>query len=250
MVRVEHDHIHLVGFTIDGLDGDPSQATSYHRSLLEVRSYVANEGVQDFVGRNLVLRNALRHCVAFRYFTEDSELESSTIENCGFEAQIFGGTSPGYGIAIGTSPSSLDSNPTPDPDASVGNRVRNNSFAGVGVCVRAGEAANETLIENNTCRAAGFPTLAGIDLRSNSNIVRGNEIFENDGAGIRVGGATPADGTMNVIRDNTIRDNLSGGIRFQNEPQSEVCGNVMSGNQGGNARGAFGANFDPTAPCP
>ena len=249
VVRVEHDHVHLEGFTIDGFHGEAIELSDYHRTLIEVRSRTANEGVSGFVGRDLTLRNALRQCVGFRYLTTSCELDSVTVEDCGLERRLFGGTSVGWGVIVGTSPSNLSGNPTDDPDASTNNLIRDSTFLNVDVCVGLREDAGENTIEGNRCSAKEAPTLAGIDLRSNRNIARNNEVFEGDGAGIRVGGERPTDGTQNVIRDNIIRDNGQGGIRFQAEPQAEVCGNEMSGNSGGDATGAFGVNFNPTAAC-
>ena len=223
---------------------------SYHRVLLEARSEEPNEGVDGFVARDLTLRNSLRHCAAFRYFTVGAEWDSVTVDGCGLDETLFAGTPSGQGIIIGTAPSALDTNPTADPDASVRNHIHDSTFRNLNVCVVTREASNETLVENNSCTGQRNATTGGFDLRSDSNTIRGNEIFENDGSGIRLGGATPMDGINNTIRDNIIRDNAVGGIRFQVQPQAVVCGNTMSGNQGGDATGIFGAMFDPTDPCP
>ena len=250
VMRVRHDHVHLEGFTIDGLDGDPETMDSYHRVLLEVRSEQPNDGVEGFVARGMTLRNALRHCVAFRYFTADAEWDSVTVDGCGIDEVRFGGTPSGQGIIIGTSPSALNTNPTSEPDASTGSNIHDSTFLNLNVCVVTREASDGTRLVDNSCTGKRNTSTAGFDLRSNANLLEGNEIFENDGAGIRMGGATASDGTMNTVRNNTIRDNAVGGIRFQVQPQAEICGNMMSGNQGGDATGVFGSLFDPTAACP
>ena len=74
-----------------------------------------------------------------------------------------------------------------------------------------------------------------MDSRGNDNIFRHNEIYDNLGAGVRLGGDNRKDGINNQVYGNKIINNQSGGISFQRMPQGQICGNEMQGNAKGNS---------------
>ena len=88
-----------------------------------------------------------------------------------------------------------------------------------------------------------------MDSRGNKNIFRNNEIYNNLGAGVRLGGDEDSDGLKNNVYENIIKNNSAGGIKFQRSLQGKICGNKMEGNRGGDSVGSFGEKFKPSSAC-
>ena len=95
------------------------------------------------------------------------------------------------------------------------------------------EGSSGNLVENNVCTGQKDSESGGLDSRGNGNIFRNNLVYGNAGAGIRLGGDEDDDGKNNDVYLNTIRDNEGVGIKVQRYPQGKICGNVLSGNDGG-----------------
>ena len=62
---------------------------------------------------------------------------------------------------------------------------------------------------------------------------RYNLSHDNKGAGIRLGGDTPADGLNNEVIGNTLLDNEGAGIKVMRLPQGTICGNRIERAGGG-----------------
>ncbi len=137
------------------------------------------------------------------------------------------------GVAVGTPAAELATNPTNDPDASVGNIVRGKV---PGVLISS--AADGNLIEAAVDMAG--VALPGVNLRSNRNTVRASTVVGSAGVGIDLAG------TGNNVYENTISNNAGGGIAANATPQGLVERNQMSGNTAGNVVGPHAATLNPT----
>ena len=245
VVEINHNHIVLNGFTVDGLHGNSESAKGYRDKLIYVQGKGKRSGVVGLKILNMRLANAGRECVRLRYFAQNNEIAFNEILNCGVVDFKFGSMKQknGEGIYVGTAPEQLrdGKNPTSDIDNSRDNWIHHNTIDTQGnECVDIKEGASFNIVENNYCTGQLDPDSAGLDSRGNSNIFRYNQVFGNRGAGVRLGGDTSSDGSNNDVYGNNIYDNASGGIKFQAKTQGQICENVMKNNIGGNAVGTFG----------
>lgn len=260
VVEIGHDHHVLCGFTIDGLSGDPALEASYHDKLLYVMGAALEDKPDPVVGLRVLfvtLRNAGGECVRLKYFTREAEIAHSTVGPCGifdFTDGFSGDGKNGEGVYIGTAPEQLERNPTDTPDESNDNWIHDNAFDTRGnECVDIKEGASGNLVESNTCTGQRDPESGGMDSRGSGNAFFDNEIFGCAGAGVRLGGDGPEDGTNNEVRANDLHDNQNGGIKLEAWPQADICENAIEDNDGGAIVGSFAedaADLDPTAPCP
>lgn len=250
---VQHDDVTLNDFTIDGLHGSPDSADGYRNKLIYAMSTTPGDGIDRLTIRGMRLQNAGGECVRLRYLVTKAEVVDNTIRNCGVYDFVFdGGGKNGEGVYIGTAPEQQGENGAPDdrPDVSVDNWVHHNSFDTQGnECVDIKENATANLVARNDCTGQRDPESAGLDSRGDGNVFYANHSYDNVGAGIRFGGDDEQWGMDNDAYKNTITGNQAGGIKFQATPQGKVCGNTMSGNDGGNSVGEYGDQFDPVAAC-
>lgn len=250
--EIRHDHLTLQGFTLDGKYGPGDKADDYRDKLLYVIGSQPGDGVQGLRILKMNFLNAGGECLRLRYYAQNNEIADSNFQNCGVHDFRFNaGGKNGEGIYIGTAPEQLNDgkNPTNDADQSQANWVHHNSFDTQGnECVDIKEAATANIIEYNICTGQLDPNSAGFDSRGNGNIFRYNESYDNIGAGVRLGGDTPADGVDNEVYGNILRNNAAGGIRFQRDPQRLICENSVEGSAG--AAGNYAKNYDVSAPCP
>jgi hypothetical protein len=129
--------------------------------------------------------------------------------------------------------------------------VRDNQIATDGAeCVAIKEAADRNEIRGNVCSGAQVADGAGLDVRSNGNLVAGNQSFGHAGAGVRLGGAADGDGVDNDVRGNDLHDNRGAGLRVMRGPQRVLCGNTLAANAHGDVEGDAAAQLAPAAPCP
>ncbi len=251
--QISHDYLTLSGFTIDGLHGNPNSPDGYRDKLLFAIGTERRAGVTGMRILNMTFKNAGGECVRLRYFAQQNEIAHSTFLNCGVHDFRFnGGGKNGEAIYIGTAPEQLrdGKNPTADPDQSNGNWIHHNTFNTQGnECVDIKEASTGNIVEYNTCTGQKDPEAAGFGSRGSGNVFRYNTSYGNVGAGVRLGGDTSNEGINNDVYGNTIRDNRGGGIKVQRSPQRMICGNIMSGNNGGDATGSYASSVKPTVPC-
>jgi len=253
VAEINHSYITLSGFTLDGKFDSSNSASGYRDKLLYILGKEPKVGITGTRIFNMAIRNAGGECIRLRYLVKFSEIAYNTIENCGIHDFVFGdGGKNGEGVYIGTAPEQLKDgkNPTSDPDESNNNWIHHNFFDTQGnECVDIKEAAAKNIIENNRCTGQKDSNSGGFDSRGENNIFRLNEIFDNKGAGVRLGGDEKGNGINNDIYLNIIRGNKSGGIKFQREPQGKVCGNTMEDNSKGDSVGSHRSEFKPTDPC-
>lgn len=257
MIEINHDYITLENFSIDGFRGGSTTSSSnYSDKLIYAVGTTAGNGVTNVKINNMSIKNALGECIRFKYFATNNEISNNTISNCGIQDFVItpGSGKNGEGVYIGTAPEQLSSNPTSDRDQSNNNRVFNNTFNTQGnECVDIKEGSSGNIVECNRCTGQKDANSAGFDARGGGNTFRNNESYGNVGAGIRFGGDTASDGTLNDAYGNNIYSNQAGGIKFMAQPQDLICGNTFSNNAGGgNSFGDFGAQYASavTAACP
>jgi hypothetical protein len=251
-----HDNYTLTGFTIDGLFGDPNTKDGYTQKLLYVQGKSPGQGVSGLRVLHMQFRNAGGECLRLRYFAHDNEVAYSSFTVCGLLDFVFEeGGKNGEAIYIGTAPDQWadGKNPTADPDGSHHNWIHHNTFNTQGnECVEVKEGGYANVIEYNLCTGQLDAESAGIGVRGNQNIVQGNTIYGNIGAGIRLGGyqiGAIQYGIDNEIYGNVIYGNFAGGIKIITAPQTRLCGNQIGRNLGQHVWGDGAENYEPTTPC-
>lgn len=254
---VNHDYYTLVGFTIDGLHGDPAKAKSYTDKLLYAQGYQPHKGVTGLHVLNMTLKNAAGECVRLRYFAHANEIAYSTILNCGRNDFQFGDDGKnGEGIYVGTSSNQWNDgkNPTADPDESTDNWIHHNRIdTQASECVDIKEGAHNNIIEYNNCTGQRDKDGGGLDARGDNNIFRYNVVYGNLGAGVRLGGHTVNGieyGKNNQVYGNQIDANTTGGVNIAVGPQAKICGNTLKDNSGKPVFGNSASQYDPAATCP
>lgn len=250
LLEINHDYINLVGFTIDGLR-DGNSKSGYTDKLIYVQGKEANAGVTGLKIKNMTIKNAGGECIRLRYFATKNEIAGNTILNCGvFDFRFDGGGKNGEGVYIGTAPEQTGDgkNPTSGADQSNGNWIHHNKFNTQGnECVDIKEGSSANIVEHNICTGQKDSDSAGLDSRGSNNIFRYNQVFNNLGAGVRLGGDSTTDGTSNDVYGNTLADNRAGGIKFQANPQNRICGNIFTNNDP--TSGKFASYFSPNKAC-
>ncbi|MEV4411489.1 right-handed parallel beta-helix repeat-containing protein [Catellatospora sp. NPDC049609] len=255
--QIHHDDTTLSGFTIDGKVCEELVEACYRDKAVYVVSLVAGDGVSGTRILGMRLTNLGGECVRMKYFATGALIAGNRIGPCGIHDFQVPNTTTGQngeGVYIGTAPEQTYLNPSPEPDASNGNRVYGNVFDTRGAeCVDIKEGASHNDVAFNTCtgQAPRNGNSGAIESRGSYNTIRGNWIHHNAAAGVRIGGDLPGDAVGNDIYANTITDNARGGIKVQDAgPHGRVCGNVMRDNVGGDLVGTYAGQLaDPTAAC-
>ena len=251
--EINHSYITLDGFTVDGHFKEADEKSSYRDKLIYIIGIIPEKVMTNIKIVNLDLKNAGGECVRLRYLIQNSEIAYNSILACGISDFEFNdGGKNGEGVYIGTAPEQLKDgkNPTAKIDRSNNNWVHHNQFNTQGnECVDIKEGSSFNLIENNRCTGQKDINSGGMDSRGNDNIFRYNEIYDNLGAGVRLGGDNKKDGINNQVYGNKIINNQSGGISFQRMPQGQICGNEMQDNAKGNSVGSYGQDFHPEESC-
>ncbi|WP_020407931.1 right-handed parallel beta-helix repeat-containing protein [Hahella ganghwensis] len=254
--QVNHDYIHLRGFTINGLVGDGKSENDYRKSLIFVHGTETRKGPEGFVLRAMRIRNAGGECVRLRYYVTKAEIFGNTFYNCGaHDFQLEGRGKNGEAIYIGTASGQWHDGkkPTGDPDHSNYNWVHHNYFLTRGnECVDIKEGAENNLVENNICAGQQDPDSGGFDARGDYNIIRYNISYENKGAGVRIGGNLVKGkqyGVYNEVYGNKLYDNENAGVKVMAYPQQYICGNAMGDNSKGDIGGDSATFYDPDHRC-
>jgi hypothetical protein len=251
IVLVHHDNMTLEGFTIDGLWGTPSSKHGYREKLLYAVGSQPHDGVSGLRVLHMTFKNGGGECLRLRYFARHNEVAFSRFLGCGVhDFKLKGGKRNGEAIYIGTAPEQLANgvNPTADVDGSNDNWIHHNYFDTQGnECVDIKEGASGNIVEHNVCTGQRDPKSGGFDVRGVNNVFRYNESYGNSGAGIRLGGDTPADGVDNAVYGNDLHDNRGGGIKLVRDRQASLCGNRVDNNRGGKVVGK--RRLDPTVAC-
>jgi len=252
VIEINHDHIVLDGFTVDGFFDSAKKVESYRDKLIYALGKEKKDGVTGFKIKNMNIKNAGGECIRLRYFATKNEIVNNVITNCGVvDFKFDGGGKNGEGIYIGTAPEQLKDgkNPTTDPDQSNENWIHDNVIDTQGnECVDIKESSSGNIVERNKCTGQKDTESAGLDARGNGNIFRNNQIFGCLGAGVRLGGDEKSDGINNIVSANNIYDNKNGGVKVMRSPQT-ICGNTVTNCGKGICVGDFSKKFDPIIKC-
>jgi Right handed beta helix region/Protein of unknown function (DUF1565) len=251
IVHVHHDNMTLEGFTIDGLWGSRSSKRGYREKLLYALGSQPHDGVSGLRVLHMTFKNSGGECLRLRYFARHNEVAYSRFVGCGVhDFKYKAGKRNGEAIYIGTAPEQRGNgvNPTADVDSSNDNWIHHNYFNTQGnECVDIKEGAAGNIVEHNVCTGQRDPKSGGFDVRGVNNVFRYNESYGNSGAGIRLGGDTPADGVDNAVYGNNFHHNRAGGVKLMRKRQASLCGNRVDDNRGGKVVGS--ARLDPTVAC-
>ena len=254
--QVHHDYISLIGFTIDGLrrNAEPNRMGAFREKLLYVIGYDVRDGVNNLRVLGMTFRNAGEECLRIKYFARYNEIAYSSFHDCGIWDFVFDAHGVvGEAVYLGTSSKQWDINLTIEPDVTARNRVHHNFMDTQGnECVEAKEGTEYNIIEYNICTGQKDPNSGGIVSRGKGNIIRYNEIYDNVGTGVRLGGHFVDDvqyGVDNQVYGNLIHGNEAGGVKILVDGQGLVCGNRLWDNAAGEVSGGFGDSYDPAAPC-
>lgn len=257
IVDINHDHLHLVGFTVDGLVGDPKRKESYRKKLIYVHGREPHRGVEGTLIDAMELRNSGGECLRLRYFVRDSEIRNSRFFQCGTHDFLFsGGGKNGEAIYMGTSSTQWadGKNPTADADCSTNNWIHHNEFQTWGnECVDIKEGSENNLVEHNTCEYQMDPKSAGFDARGDNNVFRYNIVRNNQGAAFRLGGHVVGGqhyGVGNQVYANNIGYNAGGGVKIMALPQASICNNQIEPPGLRPVLGEGVGDIRPEAPCP
>lgn len=234
VVEINHSYIQLKGFTVDGRRGEGKKMEDFADKLVYVLGKKPKKALKGLKISDMEIKNAGGECIRFRYFIQGAEFFNNTVKDCGVHDFVFkDGGKNGEGIYIGTAPEQRKDgkNPTKDVDKSNKNWIHDNYFETNGnECVDVKEGSSGNLVERNRCTGQRDPESGGLDSRGNSNIFRDNEVYDNLGAGVRLGGDSFRDGTKNIVKNNILRNNRAGAIKVERKPQKEICGNTFEGN--------------------
>ena len=257
IIDINHDYIHLVGFTVDGLTGTPTVKHNYIDKLIYVHGRRPNRGLTGLLIDSLALRNAGGECLRLRYFVNHSEIRNTLIAHCGVhDFRFTSAKKNGEGIYLGTSSTqwSDGKNPTADPDRSSHNWIHDNEFHTWGdECVDIKEGAEHNLVEHNICEHQQDAKSAGFDARGDDNVFRYNIVRDNVGSAFRLGGHR-VDGRQygigNQVYGNTIGYNGAGAVKIMAKPQGRICDNLLQQANIIPVRGEGTTRIHPEARCP
>jgi len=256
IIDINHNYHHLIGFTVDGLNGDPSVKQNYTNKLIYVHGRLPQRGVSGTLIDSMELRNAGGECLRLRYFISQSEIRNNRISHCGvFDFKFTGGKKNGEAIYLGTSSTQWANgiNPTADPDQSVDNWIHHNEIQSWGdECVDIKEGAERNIVEHNVCEHQLDAKSAGFDARGDNNIFRYNTVRNNTGSAFRLGGHKVNGrqyGIGNQVYGNNIGLNSAGAISIAATPQGQICDNRIQPSNVPEVRGKNVKDIRPASSC-
>ena len=252
MFRVSHDYHRIDGFELNGMLNDGKRAEDYidkgiyaHgiRKPRVMKQYGKEflSAIDGLIVSNMRIISFGGECSRFRYYVTNAEFVGNHVENCGVHDFEFGKMKTGVNgetLYIGTSSNQWDDgkNPTPD-DESRYIWIHHNVFKSNGNEVDVKEGSSHVVIEYNTCTDQLDPNSACLDSRADEIVFRYNEVFNNVGAAVRIGGHKINGhqfGQDNEVYGNIMRDNKAGDVKIQTGPHkvSTFCENECKGTCG------------------
>ena len=224
IIEINHSYINLLNLNIDGKFKDSDTLSSYHDKLIYVKGK-QSDYLKGIIVKSSNLKNAWGECLRIK-FTKDSEISFNKISNCGVRDFKFDrGKQNGEGIYIGTAPEQM---------AGAGLDKTNNLVISSNIiatnaaeCVDVKEGAYNIKITDNVCYNEKAEKVGGISIRGNRNEIINNILFNNEGAGIRLGGDTKEYGIFNKVISNYLDTNKFA-LKIMAEPQKKNCGNIVS----------------------
>ncbi|CAM9696247.1 unnamed protein product [Ascophyllum nodosum] len=255
VIVVNHDHVHLEGFSINGAGGGENELDPdlFRDNLIHVQGNrvrtvshasgsfsigSSRSGVQGFKAKGLRLSHAGSTCMKLSYFVTHAKVVNNDMFNCGMSV-VKCAEDPdgcGRGLELGTSLFERVEGLGGEIDESAWNLVQKNNFDEIGgACLMLHEGTRANIIDGNTCIDSRDASEAGVVLRGDANTLISNSISDCGGAAIAVGGANWAGhhyGVFNQIVFNDFTSNERGTV-FNGTivyPSGIVCGNVVDDN--------------------
>lgn len=246
MIQIFHSYITLDGFTVDGQSGDGSKEEDFTDKLIYVHGQekpkTLKRNGKEFLSSidgmkitNMKIENAGGECCRMRYFITFFEFSGNHVENCGVHDFVFGGMAAvnGETLYVGTSSNQWGDgkNPTSGPDQSKYGHIHHNVLKSEGNELDVKEGSEYVVVEYNECSTQLDPNSACLDSRTDNIVFRYNNVFSNDGAGVRIGGHTISGktyGQNNEVYGNNFHDNKAGALKLQTGP-SKTCDNKCEG---------------------
>jgi hypothetical protein len=222
IIQIRHSYITLMHLTVNGQFRDCEDIDCYHDKLLYVKGSPDRllKGIRVIASR---FENSWGECLRFK-FVEDGEIAWNQVSHCGLRDFVFGrGKQNGEGIYIGTAPEQM---PRGKLDRTNNLLVHHNSIATYGSeCIDVKEGSQSLKIFDNICTMNQARRVGGISVRANNNLIAGNVVFKNKGAGIRLGGDTEEFGIYNEVVGNYLDANTFSALKVMRFPQKKICGN-------------------------
>lgn len=248
MFEIHHDYHTIDGFEINGMLNDGKKESDYidkgiyahgDRKPRVIKQYGKEfkSAIDGLEITNMRIVNFGGECSRMRYYITNAIYAGNHVENCGVHDFEFGGMKSvnGETLYIGTSSNQWKDgkNPTPD-DESRYIHVHHNVFESYGNEVDVKEGTSDVVIEYNSCSTQKDPNSACLDSRTDNVIFRYNELFGNDGSGVRIGGHTIKGHTFgqnNEVYGNVFRGNKAGALKVQTGPHKgeSFCDNKCEG---------------------
>jgi hypothetical protein len=252
--NIDHSHITLDGFTIDGQEqlatvpypADLRTIDTFKQSVQDRVEdgrliYIgSDEKSRDLTGitiTNMFLNGAGGECVRLRNNAHGNTITDSVIQYCGMygkgDDEDRAEYHNGEGVYIGTSPKS-DDQPMHDNDTSSKNVVSRNVIRTFGSeCFNIKENAHDNVFEDNACSANAESSEfegSNVELRGYLNVVRNNQISDSAGYTIKIqSDGKKYDKGGNVVENNRLSDSAADAFKIKSDvPQGRMCGNVFS----------------------
>jgi hypothetical protein len=252
--NIDHSHITLDGFTIDGQEqlatvpypADLRTIDTFKQSVQDRVEdgrliYIgSDEKSRDLTGitiTNMFLNGAGGECVRLRNNAHGNTITDSVIQYCGMygkgDDEDRAEYHNGEGVYIGTSPKS-DDQPMHDNDTSSNNVVSRNVIRTFGSeCFNIKENAHDNVFEDNACSANAESSEfegSNVELRGYLNVVRNNQISDSAGYTIKIqSDGKKYDKGGNVVENNRLSDSAADAFKIKSDvPQGRMCGNVFS----------------------
>jgi hypothetical protein len=255
IVNIDHSHITLEGFTIDGQEQLASAPYPTDLGTIDAFKQSVQDRVEDgrlvYIGSdeksrdltgititNMFLNGAGGECVRLRNNAHGNSVTDSVIQYCGMYAKSGDDSDRaefhnGEGVYIGTSPKS-DDQPMHDNDTSSNNIIARNTIRTFGSeCFNIKENAHDNVFEDNVCsdnaESSEFEG-SNVELRGYLNVVRNNQISDSAGYTIKIqSDGKKYDRGGNVVENNRLSDSAAEAFKIKSEaPQGRMCGNVFS----------------------
>jgi hypothetical protein len=252
--NIDHSHITLDGFTIDGQEqlatvpypADLRTIDAFKQSVQDRVEdgrliYIgSDEKSRDLTGitiTNMFLNGAGGECVRLRNNAHGNTITDSVIQYCGMygkgDDEDRAEYHNGEGVYIGTSPKS-DDQPMHDNDTSSKNVVSRNVIRTFGSeCFNIKENAHDNVFEDNACSANAESSEfegSNVELRGYLNVVRNNQISDSAGYTIKIqSDGKKYDKGGNVVENNRLSDSAADAFKIKSDvSQGRMCGNVFS----------------------
>ena len=266
MIEINHSYHTLDGFTVDGKTGPGDKAEDYvdkcifvlgtrKPELIRANGEEYESSLDGLIVHNMFITRCGAECLRLRSFITNAEVVGNRFKGCGVHDFKFpSNTVNGEVMYIGTSSNQWNDgkNSRSGPDLSKHIWIHNNDIVSEGnECVDVKEGTTDVLVEYNVCSEQKDPNSAGLDSRTDDIIFRYNEIFNCEGAGVRIGGHTidgKTYGVHNEVYGNVFSNNKFSSIKTETGDDHNMCENECKGEC--SSRGKTGDRYqDIGAPC-